>query len=95
MKKLFNTFRPLSPLQGVRGFVLFLFLFLFLLPLWGLGGLFAQPAVYPVQLNVQLLPPFTPCLSDYVNDDYSRLRVIALQRDMSQHNYLFALRITI
>lgn len=55
----------------------------------------SQSVVYPVQLQVQLLPPYTPCLSDYLNADFSRLRVIALQRDMSQPNYIFALKMTI
>lgn len=73
-----------------------LYIFFFLYLFCGGSYLFAQSTIYPVQLNVQLLPPFTPCLSDYVNEDYSRLRVIALQRDLtSSPNYMFALRLTI
>jgi len=61
----------------------------------GAGKLYAQPAIYPVQLHVQLLPPFTPCLFDYVNDDYTRLRVVALQRDMRETEYQFSLQFTV
>jgi len=84
------AFTERSRSGGWRGLLLFLF------SLWGLGGLVtAQNTIYPVQLQVQMLPPFTPCLSDYTNNDYSRLRVIALQRDMTQPNYRFALKLTV
>ena len=71
------------------------FLLLLLSPILAASGLYAQPPVYPVQLHVQLLPPYTPCLADYVTGDFTRLRVIALQRDMSKPDYRFSLKFTV
>ena len=39
---------------------------------------------YPVQLNAQILPPFTNCLGDYVAGDLCRIKVTGLLRDLTK-----------
>ena len=86
--------RKSQKMQSISLYQFRLFL-LFTIFFCGAGKLYAQPAIYPVQLHVQLLPPFTPCLFDYINDDFTRLRVIALQRDMRENEYRFSLQFTV
>ncbi len=54
-----------------------------------------RTAVYPLQLNVQLLPPYSTCINDYVSGGYNQLRVTALQRDMSHLQYDMVLSLMI
>lgn len=42
---------------------------------------------YPVQLNAQVLPPYTNCLGDYITGDMSRIRVTGLLLDMKKQQY--------
>jgi hypothetical protein len=43
--------------------------------------------IYPVQSSLQLLPPYSVYLSDYAQPGAEKLRVILLQRDLSQAAY--------
>jgi TANFOR domain-containing protein len=50
---------------------------------------------YPVQATTQLVPPYSVYLSDYATNGNERLRVILLQRDLSQPSYQLRLAMTI
>jgi hypothetical protein len=43
--------------------------------------------IFPVQSSLQLLPPYSVYLSDYAQPGAEKLRVILLQRDLSQAAY--------
>ncbi|MBD0254885.1 MAG: hypothetical protein ICV83_04125 [Cytophagales bacterium] len=43
--------------------------------------------IYPVQSSLHLLPPYSVYLSDYAQPGAEKLRVILLQRDLSQSAY--------
>ncbi len=43
--------------------------------------------IYTVQSTVQLVPPYSTSLTDYVQSGSEKLRVILLQRDLSQVDY--------
>lgn len=62
------------------------FLLLLTFILCSTGQLLAG-AAYPVQLNAQIMPPYTNCLGDLVADNVSRIRVTALLRDMNMKSY--------
>jgi TANFOR domain-containing protein len=50
-------------------------------------ALTAQAQFYPVQVNPQLVPPYSVYLSDYAAPGQEKLRVILMQRDLSQPAY--------
>ncbi len=52
----------------------------------GWGGAFAQQN-YPIQLNVQLIPPYSGYLPDYATAGNEKLKVILLQKDLTQPMY--------
>ncbi len=51
--------------------------------------------VAPVNITVQLVPPYSSRIVDYVSPGNDKLRVIALQRDLTQSSYRFFLRIEV
>lgn len=58
----------------------------------------ATPSIaqyYPVQATTQLVPPYSVFLSDYATAGNERLRVILLQRDMTQPSYQLRLHMII
>jgi hypothetical protein len=57
------------------------------------GSAYAQK--YPVQVNTQLMPPFTPYLSDYTAVGSQQLMANFLVRDLTLPEYRCKLRITI
>jgi len=57
---------------------------------------FAAPkGIMPVDLTVQLVPPYTSRIVDYVAPGNEKLRIIALQRDLTQASYRFFLRMEV
>lgn len=52
---------------------------------------------YPVDLSVQLLPPYSNCLSDYVasTSGMNRLNVNLLQRDLNHSSYQVVVQMTV
>ncbi len=62
------------------------FALLYLAPLLLPAGTSAQ-TIFPVQSSLQLLPPYSVYLSDYAQPGAEKLRVILLQRDLSQAAY--------
>ncbi|WP_313981885.1 fibronectin type III domain-containing protein [Xanthocytophaga flavus] len=55
----------------------------------------AWAQVYPVQATTQLLPPYSVYLSDYAQDGNDKLRLILLQRDLTQPSYQLRLAVRI
>ena len=55
----------------------------------------AWAQVAPVDITVQLVPPYTSRIVDYVAPGNEKLRIIALQRDLSQASYRFFLRMEV
>jgi hypothetical protein len=47
----------------------------------------AQAQIYPVQSTPQLIPPYSVYMSDYATPGNERLRVILVQRDLTQPSY--------
>src|SRR5688572_8363554 len=43
--------------------------------------------LFPVQVTPQLVPPYSVYLSDYASPGSEKLRVIVLQRDLTQPSY--------
>ncbi len=62
----------------------------FVAMLWLPTGSHAQ-TIHPVQSTLQLLPPYSVYLSDYAQPGAEKLRVILLQRDLSQAAYALRL----
>jgi hypothetical protein len=57
---------------------------------------FAAPkSIMPVDITVQLVPPYTSRIVDYVAPGNEKLRIIALQRDLTQASYRFFLRMEV
>jgi hypothetical protein len=59
------------------------------------GVLPGYSQTFPVQANVQLAPPYTPYLGDYVMAGSEKLLVQLLLKDMSVPNYRVKLRLKI
>lgn len=55
----------------------------------------ASPQVAPVDITVQLVPPYSSRIVDYVSPGNEKLRIIALQRDLTQVSYRFFLRMEV
>ena len=55
----------------------------------------ALSQVAPVDITVQLVPPYTSRIVDYVSPGNEKLRIIALQRDLTQASYRFFLRMEV
>ncbi|OQP62620.1 hypothetical protein A3860_26785 [Niastella vici] len=55
----------------------------------------AWAQVAPVDITVQLVPPYTSRIVDYVSPGNEKLRIIALQRDLTQASYRFFLRMEV
>lgn len=55
----------------------------------------ALAQVAPVDITVQLVPPYTSRIVDYVSPGNEKLRIIALQRDLTQASYRFFLRMEV
>lgn len=70
------------------------FILLFSL-LVSLGDVASQSLVYPVQVNVNLLPPYSLYLSDYVSGSRDRLVVTLLNRDVQYQSMPVRLRLTV
>ena len=51
--------------------------------------------VAPVDITVQLVPPYSSRIVDYVAPGIEKLRIIALQRDLTQASYRFFLRMEV
>jgi hypothetical protein len=55
----------------------------------------ASSQVAPVDITVQLVPPYSSRIVDYVAPGNEKLRIIALQRDLTQASYRFFLRMEV
>src|SRR5688572_17043695 len=55
----------------------------------------ANAQLYPVQVTPQLVPPYSVYLSDYANPGSEKLRVIILQRDLTQPSYQLRLVVSV
>ena len=55
----------------------------------------AVAQVEPVDITVQLVPPYSSRIVDYVSPGNEKLRIIALQRDLTQSSYRFFLRMEV
>ena len=51
--------------------------------------------LFPIQSNVQLIPPYSTYLTDYAQPGSEKFRVILLQKDLSQASYQLRLRFSI
>ncbi len=60
-----------------------------------LAGLSANAQVFPIQANTQLVPPYSVYLPDYATGINNQLRVVLLNRDMTQPSYTIKLRMSI
>lgn len=78
----------LSSLKNIGGCVTILFL-LIQFPLN------AQIQVYPVSLTTQLTPPYSVNLADYVAPGSEQLKLIIVQRDLTQAPYMLFLKMEI
>jgi hypothetical protein len=67
-----------------------LLLWAMLLPVWA-----SAQTIFPVQSSLQLLPPYSVYLSDYAQPGAEKLRVILLQRDLSQSAYSLRLVLSV
>lgn len=54
-----------------------------------------QAQDYPVTASTQIIPPYSPYLPDYYSGASEQLRVILLQRDLSQPSYDISLQLTL
>lgn len=55
----------------------------------------APQGIAPVDITVQLVPPYSSRIVDYVAPGNEKLRIIALQRDLTQSSYRFFLRMEV
>jgi TANFOR domain-containing protein len=62
---------------------------------FALFGTVSHAQNYPVQANVQLLPPYTPYLGDYVIAGSEKISIQLLLKDVSVNNYQVKLRLKI
>jgi len=69
----------------------FAVLFLFIIQ----TDLSAQIQVYPVSLTTQLTPPYSVNLADYAAPGCEQLKVIIVQRDLTQSPYMLYLKMQI
>lgn len=60
--------------------------FIFFTFFWSITVVFGQQN-YPIQLNVQLIPPYSGYLPDYATAGNEKLKVILLQKDLTQPTY--------
>ncbi len=67
----------------------------FLLTLFIINQRGTCQGLYPIQSNVQLIPPYSTYLTDYAQPGSEKFRVILLQRDISQAGYQVRLRFSI
>lgn len=77
-------------LSGTAVSVLLTILLLFRLPVIN-----AQTQVYPVSVTTQLTPPYSVNLADYVAPGCEQLKVIIVQRDLTQAPYRLYLKMEI
>lgn len=59
------------------------------------GTYAAQAQIYPVNATTQLVPPYSVYLPDYATGINNQLRVLLLNRDMTQPNYTVKLKMTV
>ncbi len=59
------------------------------------SSLNAQIKVYPVSLTTQLTPPYSVNLADYVSPGCEQLKLIVVQRDLTQAPYMLYLKMEI
>lgn len=60
-----------------------------------LSFIVSKAQFYPVQTTTQLIPPYSVYLSDYATGGNEKLRVILLQRDLTQPSYQLRLVMTV
>lgn len=65
----------------------FRYLLLVLAGLFGFAGHLSATTVYPLQLNAQIIPPYSNCLGDMVAGNVTSIRVTGLLRDLKAHSY--------
>jgi|GEM_PF-2665943 len=71
------------------------FIQLFFLLFLGTGAMQVHGQVFPVQVTTQVIPPYTPYLSDYTAPGSQRMMVNFILRDPTLPEYRCKLRITI
>ncbi len=85
-----RTVNSIKMLKTVSKFIqLFFLLFL------GVGAFHVYGQVYPVQVTTQIVPPYTPYLSDYTAPGSQRMMMNFVLRDPTLPEYRCKLRITI
>jgi hypothetical protein len=52
----------------------------------------AQVNIYPLELTTQLVPPYSSRIVDYAAPQNEKLRLVVIQRDLTQPSYRFFLR---
>ncbi|MDR1667519.1 MAG: hypothetical protein LBS03_07510, partial [Bacteroidales bacterium] len=57
--------------------------------------LHSQPAVYPVQVSANLIPPYSLYLSDYASGAREHVSVTLVNRDMNRPDLQVRLRLTV
>jgi hypothetical protein len=60
-----------------------------------IGGQTIKAQIYAVQSSTQLIPPYSVYLSDYATAGNEKLRVILVQRDLTQPSYQLRLVMTV
>lgn len=65
----------------------FRYLLLVLAGLFGFAGHLSATTVYPLQLNAQIIPPYSNCLGDMVAGNVTSIRVTGLLRDLKAQSY--------
>jgi hypothetical protein len=60
-----------------------------------MSGLFGQSQIYPVSVSTQLIPPYSVNLADYAAPGCEQLKVIIVQRDLTQAPYMIYLKMQI
>src|SRR5450759_5288226 len=82
------TRKPAPYLKLIFGFVIVFLLFIH-------EYVNAQIQVYPVSLTTQLTPPYSVNLVDYAAPGCEQLKVIIVQRDLTQAPYMLFLKMEI
>lgn len=65
----------------------FRYLLLVLAGLFSFAGHLSATTVYPLQLNAQIIPPYSNCLGDMVAGNVTSIRVTGLLRDLKTQSY--------
>lgn len=68
---------------------------LFLTIIFFCGAFSAKAQIFPINATTQLVPPYSVYLPDYASGINNQLRVLLLNRDMTQPNYTVKLKMTI